>query len=109
MKGSLRRRSFVWMSAAIVLTSASVAALSFMLAWRDASEVSDARLRQVTASLAAQQTRAPMSHASLENGGGGLGLATVRSAAQALGGRVELGTRGDGGSGPRVTYTQKIA
>ena len=68
MNGSLRRRLFVWLSAAIVLTSAAVAALSFMLAWRDASEVSDAQLRQVTASLATQQTVAPMSHASLENG-----------------------------------------
>jgi two-component system OmpR family sensor kinase len=41
--------------------------------------------------------------------GSGLGLAIVRSAAQALGGRVELDARGDGRSGLRVTYRQKIA
>ncbi len=68
MNGSLRRQLFVWLSVAIVLTSAAMAALSFMLAWRDASEVSDAQLRQVSASLATQQTVAPMSHATLEGG-----------------------------------------
>ena len=68
MNGSLRRRLFVWLSVAIVLMSAGMAALSFMLAWRDASEASDAQLRQVTAALATQQAVAPMSHPSLDNG-----------------------------------------
>ena len=65
MTGSLRRRLFVWLSIAIVLMSAAMAALSFVLAWRDASEVSDAQLRQVAASLAALQAVAPASHAAL--------------------------------------------
>ncbi|MDP9123468.1 MAG: ATP-binding protein [Pseudomonadota bacterium] len=68
MNGSLRRRLFVWLSVAIVLVSAAMAAVSFMLAWRDASEVSDAQLRQVSASLATQQTVAPMSHATFKDG-----------------------------------------
>lgn len=67
MNGSLRRRLFVWLSIAIVLMSAAMAALSFMLAWRDASEVSDAQLRQVASSLATQQTVAPMSKAALDD------------------------------------------
>ena len=41
--------------------------------------------------------------------GNGLGLAIVRSAAQALGGRVELTTRLDGQPGLRVVYRQKLA
>ena len=41
--------------------------------------------------------------------GNGLGLAIVRSAAQALGGRVELTTRLDGQPGLRFVYRQKLA
>jgi signal transduction histidine kinase len=41
--------------------------------------------------------------------GNGLGLAIVRGAAQALGGRVELGERLDGQSGLRFVYRQKLA
>lgn len=41
--------------------------------------------------------------------GSGLGLAIVRSAAQALGGRIQLGERADGRSGLRFTYTQRVA
>jgi len=41
--------------------------------------------------------------------GSGLGLAIVRSAAQALGGRVELADRVDGRPGLRFTYTQRVA
>ena len=62
MSGSLRWRLFAWLSVAIVLMSAAMAALSFVLAWRDANEVSDAQLRQVSASLATQQVVAPVSH-----------------------------------------------
>jgi signal transduction histidine kinase len=40
--------------------------------------------------------------------GSGLGLAIVRSAAQALGGTIELSGRHDGASGLRVTYRQRI-
>ena len=61
MNRSLRRRLFVWLSVAIVLMSAAMAALSFALAWRDANEVSDAQLRQVGVSLATQLTLAPSS------------------------------------------------
>ncbi len=41
--------------------------------------------------------------------GNGLGLAIVRSAAQALGGRIELTTRLDGQPGLRFVYRQKLA
>ena len=41
--------------------------------------------------------------------GNGLGLAIVRSAAQALGGHVELTSRLDGQPGLRVVYRQKLA
>ena len=41
--------------------------------------------------------------------GNGLGLAIVRSAAQALGGRVELTARLDGQAGLRFVYRQKLA
>ncbi len=41
--------------------------------------------------------------------GNGLGLAIVRSAAQALGGRVELTARLDGQPGLRFVYRQKLA
>jgi two-component system OmpR family sensor kinase len=40
--------------------------------------------------------------------GSGLGLAIVRSAAQALGGTIELSGRRDGANGLRVTYRQRI-
>lgn len=60
MNGSLRRRLFLWLSVAIVLMSAAMAALSFALAWSDTNEASDAQLRQVSLALAAQQTVAPM-------------------------------------------------
>jgi two-component system OmpR family sensor kinase len=41
--------------------------------------------------------------------GSGLGLASVRGAAQALGGRVELRSRADGRPGLRVVYRQALA
>ncbi len=41
-----------------------------------------------------------------DESGSGLGLAIARSAAQALGGRIELGERGDRGCGLRFTYRQ---
>ncbi len=41
--------------------------------------------------------------------GNGLGLAIVRSAAQALGGNVELAQRLDGQPGLRFVYRQKLA
>ena len=41
--------------------------------------------------------------------GTGLGLAIVRSAAQALGGQVELAGRLDGQTGLRIVYRQKLA
>lgn len=41
--------------------------------------------------------------------GNGLGLAIVRSAAQALGGHIELTSRLDGQPGLRVVYRQKLA
>ncbi len=41
--------------------------------------------------------------------GSGLGLAIVRGAAQAMGGRVELGGRSDAGRGLRFVYRQAIA
>ena len=41
--------------------------------------------------------------------GNGLGLAIVRSAAQALGGSVELGARLDGQPGLRLVYRQRLA
>ncbi len=44
-----------------------------------------------------------------QQSGNGLGLAIVRSAAQALGGRVELATRLDGQPGLRFVYRQKLA
>jgi signal transduction histidine kinase len=44
-----------------------------------------------------------------QQSGSGLGLAIVRSAAQALGGSVELSDRPDGGSGLRFTYKQRVA
>jgi two-component system OmpR family sensor kinase len=44
-----------------------------------------------------------------QQSGNGLGLAIVRSAAQALGGRVELTTRLDGQPGLRFVYRQKLA
>lgn len=61
MKGSLRRRLFVWLSVAIVVMSAAMAALSFALAWDDASAAADAQLRQVGAALATQQLIGPAS------------------------------------------------
>ena len=44
-----------------------------------------------------------------QQSGNGLGLAIVRSAAQALGGRIELSTRLDGQPGLRFVYRQKLA
>ena len=44
-----------------------------------------------------------------QQSGNGLGLAIVRSAAQALGGRVELAARLDGQPGLRFIYRQKLA
>ena len=44
-----------------------------------------------------------------QQNGNGLGLAIVRSAADALGGRVELTERLDGQSGLRFVYRQKLA
>ena len=44
-----------------------------------------------------------------QQSGNGLGLAIVRSAAEALGGRVELGERLDGQPGLRFVYRQKLA
>jgi two-component system OmpR family sensor kinase len=44
-----------------------------------------------------------------QQSGNGLGLAIVRSAAQSLGGEVELGERLDGQSGLRFVYRQKLA
>ena len=44
-----------------------------------------------------------------QQSGTGLGLAIVRSAAQALGGQVELAGRLDGQAGLRVVYRQKLA
>ena len=44
-----------------------------------------------------------------EESGSGLGLAIARTAAQALGGRIELGERSDRGSGLRFTYRQMRA
>jgi two-component system, OmpR family, sensor kinase len=44
-----------------------------------------------------------------DQSGSGLGLAIARTAAQALGGRIELGERGDRHSGLRFTYRQMQA
>ena len=44
-----------------------------------------------------------------QQSGNGLGLAIVRSAAQALGGSVELAGRLDGQTGLRFVYRQKLA
>ncbi|MEO8309845.1 MAG: ATP-binding protein [Caldimonas sp.] len=44
-----------------------------------------------------------------DESGSGLGLAIARTAAQALGGRIELGERGDRKSGLRFTYRQICA
>jgi two-component system OmpR family sensor kinase len=44
-----------------------------------------------------------------QQSGNGLGLAIVRSAAQVLGGRIELTTRLDGQPGLRFVYRQKLA
>ena len=41
--------------------------------------------------------------------GSGLGLAIARTAANALGGRIELGSRADRGKGLRFTYWQRVA
>jgi two-component system OmpR family sensor kinase len=62
MNGSLRRRLFLWLSAAIVAMSAATAGLSFALTWDDANELEDAQLRQVVAALATQPLVAPVSH-----------------------------------------------
>ena len=55
MNQSLRRTLFIWLSVAIILMSGAMAILSFVLAWHDASEASDAQLRQVSAALSTQQ------------------------------------------------------
>lgn len=68
MNRSLRRRLFIWLSVAIVLMSGAMAVLSFVLVWRDASEVSDAQLRQVSASLSTQSLVSPMPLAPLTDG-----------------------------------------
>jgi|KBSSwiStaDraftv2_1062776.scaffolds.fasta_scaffold21640_4 signal transduction histidine kinase len=44
-----------------------------------------------------------------EESGSGLGLAIARTAAQALGGKIELGERNDRHSGLRFTYRQMLA
>jgi two-component system OmpR family sensor kinase len=62
MNGSLRRRLFLWLSAAIVAMSAATAALSFAMTWNDANELEDAQLRQVVAALATQPSVAPRAH-----------------------------------------------
>ncbi len=61
MNGSLRRKLFLWLSVAIMLTSGAMAVVSFGLRWRDASEVEDAQLRQVALAVEPQQRIAPMS------------------------------------------------
>lgn len=66
MNGSLRKRLFVWLSAAIVAMSAAMAALSFALAWNDANVSADAQLRQVAAALATQQAVAPVAREPLD-------------------------------------------
>ena len=55
MNGSLRSKLFVWLSAAIIVTSVAIAVLSFVVRARDASEVEDAQLRQVALAIASQQ------------------------------------------------------
>ena len=91
MNTSLRRRLFVWLSVAIVVTSCAMAVLSFALAWQDASEVSDAQLRQVSASLGTQQFVAPMARFPSADGEDAEAHYVVR----------ELG-RGDVGAEPRL-------
>ena len=68
MNRSLRRTLFIWLSVAIVLMSGAMAVLSFAMAWRDASEVSDAQLRQVSATLSTQSLVSPMPLAPFTDG-----------------------------------------
>ena len=60
MNGSLRRKLFIWLSVAIILASATMAVLSFVLRWRDATEVADAQLRQVALAIGPQQRITPV-------------------------------------------------
>jgi two-component system OmpR family sensor kinase len=59
---SLRRRLFMWLSAAIVVMSAATAALTFKMNFDDANDLQDTQLRQVAAALATQPLTAADSH-----------------------------------------------
>ena len=62
MNHSLRRRLFMWLSAAIVVMSAATAALTFKMNFDDANDLQDTQLRQVAAALATQPLTAADSH-----------------------------------------------
>jgi two-component system OmpR family sensor kinase len=62
MNHSLRRRLFVWLSAAIVVMSAATAGVAFKTNFDDANALQDTQLRQVAAALATQPLAAPEAH-----------------------------------------------
>jgi len=54
MNHSLRKRLFLWLSAAIVAMSAATAGITFKMNFDDANALQDTQLRQVAAALATQ-------------------------------------------------------
>ena len=59
MNHSLRKRLFLWLSAAIVVMSAATAGITFKMNFDDANALQDTQLRQVAAALATQPQTAP--------------------------------------------------
>ncbi|MCK9685326.1 sensor histidine kinase [Scleromatobacter humisilvae] len=59
MNHSLRKRLSLWLSAAIVLMSATTAGVTFWMNYRDANDLQDTQLQQIAAALATQPVRAP--------------------------------------------------
>lgn len=62
MNRSLRKRLFLWLSAAIVVMSAATAGITFKMNFDDANALQDTQLHQVAAALATQPiiTRGPL-------------------------------------------------
>ena len=58
MNRSLRKRLFLWLSAAIIIMSGATAAIAFRMNFEDADELQDSQLRQIASALATQSVSA---------------------------------------------------
>jgi two-component system OmpR family sensor kinase len=59
---SLRQRLSLWLSAAIIVMSATTAGITFWMNYRDANALQDTQLQQIAAALATQPVSAPREH-----------------------------------------------